>query len=109
MYSRISVCKTCYKRVLDEQLVISSKHVEFDSCIYCLIKFLDETIDVLYLKRQDQLFAFDLLERNRKELLHLYESAIFDNGLKEKELAELNKLLHSYTNGYKVDVNKLIG
>ena len=74
MYSLVSICKKCNRRVLDAQLKISSSN----NCIHCYIEELKLKFDQEYAihlitkqERQDLLFAFQLLDRNYQDLLVL--------------------------------------
>jgi hypothetical protein len=100
MWSKVSVCKECSRRVLDEQLKL-----DLDKCVYCLIDHLKSKIDTLDKKCQDFEFAMELLDRSRTEILQLYEAAIRDNEAKTRELSALARDLKSYTDGVKVDPN----
>lgn len=86
MYSKVSICKTCYNRVLDEQL----KMEPIDACIYCLVLHLKH-------KAQDQIFANRILEKNLADLSEAYQ--------------DTTELLNKYEQQkiIKINPNSLIG
>lgn len=107
MYSKVSICKTCVKRVLDEQLEAGG----LGRCIYCLVAALESRLVELSHKRQDLTFAMELLEHSRTEVLHLYETAIAENERLSQEIHKLREELEAAKGvaQYKVDINRLIG
>jgi hypothetical protein len=62
MYSKVSICKTCFRKVLDEQLKIEPEGL----CIYCLIT-------LLRYKVQDLDFANQLLTHHLDEIEKAYQ------------------------------------
>ena len=89
MYSRVSICKTCHRRVLDEQAnLVPDKESQ---CIYCVLAFLSEEITKITKEKEDLAFSFALLERRYDEVHVAYEAAIHDNQLKYQEIANIRQ------------------
>ncbi len=108
MYSRVAICKICQRRVLDEQLSMSTYGHE-DKCLYCLITYLEAEILDMTRKRDDLFFSFQILEFSYSEVHSAYESAVADNNAKCKELDILKTDLLNYEKLFYVNPNKLIG
>jgi hypothetical protein len=93
MYSLVSVCKVCTRRVLDEQLKLGP---DLDKCIYCLVGQLTEELTKLQQHRDDLMFSFELLEHSYNQVHEVYEAAILDNQQKYSELEILKASLLKY-------------
>ena len=107
MYSKVSICKTCTRRVLDEQMTYKGHQ----SCIYCLVDYITEELEKQGKKKDDLMFALELLDHNYKEIVAIYEAAIHDNDRKSKEIHELRDEITTLKNNknFMIDINKLIG
>ena len=115
MYSKTSVCKTCFRRVLDEQLSMSLHEIH-NKCIYCVIDLLNKQIIDLTRERDDLKFSVTLLDHNYAELHEAYEAAINDNTAKLNEIAALRLDLLEYLRLFgentpppKINPNSLLG
>ena len=92
MFSKVAICKVCIRRVLDEQLYT---HIP-QSCIYCLKEHLEKEVDLLTKKRQDYLFALQIMDHNHLELNAAYEAAIADIDIKAAEINQLRNEVDAY-------------
>ena len=99
LYSRTSVCKTCFRRVLDEQLSMSL-HEVYNKCIYCIVDFLSKELTTLTRQRDDLRFSVTLLDHNYSEIHEAYVAAINDNAAKLNEIAALRLDLLEYLRLY---------
>jgi len=107
MYSKVSICKTCHRRILDEQAnLVPDKE---NQCIYCILDFLRKEIVHLTREKEDLAFSLTLLDRRYHEVNTAYEAAIADNLLKHKEIADIRKDLLTYLNVFGVKPNEHLG
>lgn len=107
MYSLVQVCKTCARRVLEEQVYPN----ENPPCIYCKVKALQDNVAELTRKRDDLMFAMELMDASYTEVIVVYNAAITELQSAQKELERLNARITTLELSqqiYKVDVNRLI-
>lgn len=100
MYSKVSVCKTCFQRVLDEQLLTERP----GSCIYCLVTHLKAELLKESRRAQDLGFALEIQARTVNELVEAHDANSVEIHRLRDELDATQR-----ASRFKVDVNSLLG
>ncbi len=109
MYSKVLVCKVCFRRVLNEQLCMSFGDLT-DQCIYCILDHYDKKTHRDEDQQEEFKTALDLSKHFYAELGTLYEAALRDNEAKAKEIHALRGELAVLSAGakFKHDLRNLI-
>lgn len=100
MFSKVSICKACFRRVLDEQLQTERP----GSCVYCLIVHLKAELLSTERRAADLGFALEIQTRAYSELLEVHDA-------NSEEIHRLRDELDASKGAsrFKVDVNNLLG
>jgi hypothetical protein len=87
MYSLVSICKKCQRRVLGVQLSTALP----EGCIYCYVDHLVVELRKAERKSQDQMFALALLDTAYTEATEAYRSTICEIERLGKEIGMLRE------------------
>jgi hypothetical protein len=89
------------RRVLDDQLHMNLTEPagQDDPCIYCLLSHLTQELEHASRKKQDNMFALELLDFSYTEIVAAYEAAIYEVEKNAKEIHQLRDELESLRGG----------